>query len=159
MTVEFTEERFGAAHLALLSGSRDRALEYFVPEFRFLTPGSHPFAGWHEGIDNVQAFLKRWWSASGGTLKFTSTGLLVNQAAGQLIDVIHVEGKRTDAAAGSDSPYDVLNFDAVDHFFFDDEGRIVRGQAAMFGEGLLNFNLWWSPIDRDGRQRDRDWSY
>jgi len=143
------------ASAALLSGDRDRALEFFVPEFRFLTPGNHPFSGWHEGLERVQDFLKLWYSASGGTLKFTSEAVLVNQDAGQLIDVIHVEARRANAPEGSESLYDRLWFNAVDHFNFNADNMMVQGQAAMFGEGLLNFNLWWSPIDEHGNQRDR----
>ncbi len=48
---ELSAQRVKDAYDALMSGDRARAAEYWDPDVRFLTPGNHQYAGWHEGLE------------------------------------------------------------------------------------------------------------
>lgn len=145
-----TPERVVQAYEALMSGDRRRAAEYWHPQLRFLTPGIHPYAGWHEGLDNFMAFIDKVIEASGGSFQIEPVTILVNDE-GYSIDVNRTYGTRAHAPAGSQSPYDRLQIEGL-HLLKWENGKVVEGRGAVFGDGLTNFNQWWSPIGPDGRR-------
>jgi hypothetical protein len=145
---DLTPERVTAAYDALMSGDRRRAEEYWDPSVRFLTPGNHQYSGWHEGLDDFMDFIGKVLAASGGSFEIDPVTILINDE-GYSIDVNRTRGRRAHAPAGSTSPYDLLQIEGL-HLLKWENGRIVEGRGAIFGDGTTNFNQWWSPVNPDG---------
>lgn len=139
----------GRAYDALMSGDRAKAAEYWAEDLRFLTPGNHPYAGWHEGLDAFLDFIGVVLTASGGSFTIEPVTILVNAEEGYTVDVNKTYGTRSHAAADAQSPYDRLSIEGL-HLLRWEGGKVVEGRGAIFGDGTTNFNLWWSPVDRDG---------
>ncbi|MEU8086630.1 nuclear transport factor 2 family protein [Micromonospora sp. NPDC049101] len=147
---ELTPQRVKDAYDALMSGDRARAAEYWDPEVRFLTPGNHQYAGWHEGLETFLDFIDKVQEASGGSFVIDPVTILVNDE-GYSIDVNRTSGTRAHAAAGAESPFERLQIEGL-HLLKWVNGRIVEGRGAIFGDGVTNFNQWWSPVGSDGRR-------
>ncbi|MEV7027954.1 nuclear transport factor 2 family protein [Kitasatospora sp. NPDC093558] len=147
---DLTAERVTAAYDALMSGDRAKAAEYWDPRVRFLTPGNHTYAGWHEGLDAFMDFIDVLGRAAGGTFVIEPVTILVNAADGYTVDVNKTYGSRAHATDGT-SPYDRLQIEGM-HLLKWEDGRIVEGRGAIFGDGQTNFNLWWSPVGPNGER-------
>jgi hypothetical protein len=145
---ELTADRVVKAYDALMSGDRQRAAEYWDENVRFLTPGNHTYAGWHEGLDYFMSFIGMVLAASGGSFQIDPVTILINDE-GYSIDVNRTFGRRAHASPTSTSPFDVLQIEGL-HLLKWENGRVVEGRGAIFGDGLTNFNQWWSPVNPDG---------
>lgn len=146
-----TVQRVRAAYDALGSRDRDRIAEYWSEELRFLTPGNHPYAGWHNGLAGFIDFMDTVARASDGTFAIDIDVVLVNDEYS--VDLNHTTARRGHAKPGSSSPYDVLDIRGL-HALRWRDGRIVEGRGAIFGDGVTNFNSWWSPLDQDGERTE-----
>ncbi|GAA1144832.1 hypothetical protein F4556_002856 [Kitasatospora gansuensis] len=145
-----TADHVTAAYDALMSGDRAKAAEYWDPQVRFLTPGNHTFAGWHEGLENFMDFIDTVGKASGGTFQIEPVTILINEADGYTVDVNKTSGSRAHATESA-SPYDRLEIEGL-HLLKWENGKVVEGRGAIFGDGLTNFNLWWSPVGPKGER-------
>lgn len=146
---DLTIQRVHRAYDALGSGDIDRALEYWDPAVRFLTPGNHTYAGWHEGIEAFMAFMAKVDEISAGTFRMEPYTVLVNVADGYSVDVNKTYATRSHAAPGGVSPYLELEIEGL-HVLKWENGRVVEGRGAIFGDGMTRFNQWWSPLNPDG---------
>lgn len=151
-SVPLTADRARAAQAALNSRDRDRIAEYWSPSLRFLVPGNHQYAGWCEGLENFIAFRDKLVEVSAGSIRMELITVLVNEADGYSIDINHCHATRAGAPADSASLYDRLKFDGLDVFKWE-HGKIVEGYAAIFGDGMTNFNLFLSAVGSDGHRR------
>lgn len=143
-------DRVTAAYDALMSGDRAKAAEYWDEDLRFLTPGNHQFSGWHVGLEAFMDFIDTVGKASGGSFVIEPVTILVNDQDGYTVDVNKTYGSRAHASH-SESPYDRLQIEGL-HLLKWENGKVVEGRGAIFGDGLTNFNQWWSPLGPDGRR-------
>jgi ketosteroid isomerase-like protein len=150
-----TVERVRAAYDAMGSGDRDRMLEFWHPDVRWETPGHHPFSGWHEGLDAFLAFNAIVAEASAGTFQAEIYAILVNDEAGFSSDASRTTARRAHAPENSRSPYDWLEVEGI-HLLRWQDGRIVEGRGTMLGDGIVNFEQWWSPVNPDGTRTPAD---
>ncbi|MER6513594.1 nuclear transport factor 2 family protein [Nonomuraea sp. NPDC050227] len=150
---DLTAERLAAAHQALRSGDRERALEYWHPDVRFQSPGNHPYAGWHDGLDAFMGFIKTWQRLAGGTLRMEQIACLVNPVDGYTIDVNRCTAVRRRTGSDGTSFYEHLQMEGVDLMRWEN-GRIVEGRGGIFGDGTANFSSFFGPIGPDGRRSD-----
>lgn len=151
---DLTPERIAAAHEALMSGDRERALEYWHPDVRFQSPGNHPYAGWHDGLEAFMQFIGTWGRLSGGTLKMEPIEtVLVNPTAGTSVDVNRCTAMRKRTGGDGTTVYERLQFEGVD-FLKWENGRIIEGRGGIFGDGTANFSAWLGPIGPDGRRSE-----
>ncbi|MEO7194905.1 MAG: nuclear transport factor 2 family protein [Pseudonocardiaceae bacterium] len=151
--VQLTADRAKTAQAALNSRDRNKIAEYWDAEFRFLVPGNHPYAGWCEGLENFISFRDKLVELSGGSIRMDLISVLINETDGYSIDMNHCHATRAGAQACSTSLYDRIQFDGLDAFKWEN-GKIVEGYAAIFGDGMTNFNLFLSPVGSDGHRRD-----
>lgn len=150
---ELTRERVEAAYASLLTGDRDKILEYWSEDVRFQMPGNHQYAGWFEGIDDYLEKMGKLMAATGGRIKATTHHVLVNEAEGVSVDVYELDGYRDYAEEGVTSPYERLQVEGV-HMLKWENGKIVEGRSALFADGVTRGNLWWSPVGTDGSRHE-----
>ncbi|HEU5354845.1 MAG TPA: nuclear transport factor 2 family protein [Actinocrinis sp.] len=146
-----TEERVRAAYAALGSGDRAQIAQYWAEDMRFLTPGNHPFAGWHNGLDAFVDFMGKVGEASAGSFDIDIAVVLVNDEYS--VDLNHTTARRSHAKPESTSPYDVLDINGL-HALRWRDGKVVEGRGAIFGDGMTGFNQWWSPLDENGERTE-----
>ncbi|GLX05321.1 nuclear transport factor 2 family protein [Microbispora sp. NBRC 16548] len=146
---ELTAARVYEAYDALMSGDLAKAEQYWDPAVRFLTPGHHPYAGWHEGLEAFVAFINKVHEVSGGTFTMDPVTVLVNDVDGYSVDVNRTYATRGHASSDSTSPFDRLEIEGL-HLLKWENGRVVEGRGAIFGDGSTAFNMWWSPVNPDG---------
>jgi len=144
---KLTVERVDAAYAALGSLDYDTARAYWSEGARWDCPGNHQYAGWHEGLDAIISFMRKVGEVSGGTWKPEPITVLVNPEAGYSVDISRTTAQRAHALTGT-SPYERLFVEGA-HLLKWEDGRVVEGRGAMFGDTLTNFNLWWSPVAAD----------
>ncbi|WP_369216318.1 hypothetical protein [Streptomyces flavofungini] len=150
-TTVVTVDLIHRAYAALVSRDRERALEYWSEDVRFLVPGQHVEADWRVGLDSLLDFRRAVDEASG--LTFTAE-LLTTMINGQeSMDVVKVHAVRAGASPGSTSLFDVLDGRSVQVSRWS-RGRVVEGYAGWFGDGAAHYDQWWSPIGPDGERRD-----
>jgi hypothetical protein len=148
-TVQVTPERVRAAQSAMRSQNRDEILKYWSPDVRFLVPGIHPYAGWREGLTEFMSFHDKLVELSGGSIRMEMFSVLVNED-GYSIDMNRCHATRAGAPENSTSPYDSMRFEGCDVLKWEN-GRVVEGYAAIFGDGMTNWNQFLSPVNGEGR--------
>jgi ketosteroid isomerase-like protein len=141
---ELTPERVNAAYAALGSLDYDKAAEYWDEQVRWNSPGNHMYAGWHEGLAALLAFMRKVGEVSAGTWRAEGITVLVNPEEGWSADVSRTTARRAYAAEEA-TPYERLDITGI-HLLRWRDGRIVEGRGALFEDGITNFNLWWSPV-------------
>ncbi|KPI02582.1 protein of unknown function DUF1486 [Actinobacteria bacterium OK074] len=146
-----SKERLLAAYAALESADRGRITEFWDEDLRWEVPGHQPNSGWYEGLDAYLSLRETVAKAAGGTFTIEISGIFVDAEAGRTVDVRHTTARRAHAPEDSRSPFHWLDIEGV-HFLTWRDGRVVEGRGAVIGHGEANFNLWWSPVDPDGRR-------
>jgi hypothetical protein len=150
---DLTRERVDAAYEALMTGERARIAEYWDENLRFEMPGNHQFSGWYVGLDDYLSKMGKLGEAHGGRFSAETRHVLIEEAAGISIDVYKLDGYRPGAEEGTISPYERLQVEGV-HMLRWENGRIVEGRSALFGDGVTRGNLWWSPVGTDGERTE-----
>jgi hypothetical protein len=147
---KLTVERVNNAYAALGSLDYSKAVEFWHEDARWNSPGNHQYAGWHEGLAAIIEFLRKVEEVSGGSWRSEGITVLVDDAAGYSVDVSTTTAQRVHDPA-SVSPYERLEIAGM-HLLTWENGRVVEGRGALFGDSTTNFNLWWSPVSRDHRR-------
>lgn len=148
---DLTPERVHAAYDVLMTGDRDKILEYWSEDLRFEMPGHHQFSGWFTDLDDYLSKMGKLGEANGGRFKADLLHVLVNEADGVSVDITQLDGYRANAPEGSTSPYDRLQVLNV-HLLRWENGRVIEGRSALFGDGVTLADLWWSPLGSDGER-------
>lgn len=133
--VMITLEQVNAANAALLTGQRDRILEYWSPELRWLVPGQNPLSGWKSNLEEFLNFMETMGRLSDNSLHMDSIAVMTadNLAA----NMWHTSARRVG------EPPRVLEIDMI-YFLRWRDGKIIEGQAAIFGDGTTQFDAFWS---------------
>lgn len=148
---ELTRERVEAAYASLATADPAKIREYWSDDLRFQMPGHHQFSGWFVGLPAYLDKLRKLHEACGGRLKPVTLNIFVDPTVGVSVDVYRLDGFRAGADESSTSPYDRLLIEGV-HELHWENGKIVMGRSALFGDGVTQGDLWWSPIDGDGNR-------
>lgn len=143
MAEDVTPELVDAAYEALATGDRGQIEKYWDESMRWLVPGNHQLAGWWEGLDGFFDFMTRVGELSGGSFVMTRSAICT--APGWSADVSYNLGTRVTAEEGSLSPYDRLEIDVI-HLLKWENGKVVEGRGAIFGDGTTQFNQFWSQL-------------
>jgi uncharacterized protein len=149
-----TKERVAAAYGALMSGDRDKILEFWSEDMRFQMPGNHTYAGWYEGLDDYLGAMNKLMEACGGVMDSTTLDVLLDAddaGGGVSIDGYRIAGQRAHAPSDATSPYERLEIEGV-HLLRWVDGRVVEGRGALFGDSATRANLWWSPVGSRGER-------
>ncbi|MEV8534061.1 nuclear transport factor 2 family protein [Streptomyces sp. NPDC051211] len=149
---EVTRERVQAAYRALGSGDRDRILEYYAEDLRWLVPGNHPLAGWYESLDAFLELMGQTHKLTGGTFRMDLEAVLIGEDCSA--DVCRNVAQRAGAAESGASGYERMDYQ-VFHFMRWRDGRIVEGRDGLFGDSATAFSQFWAPFGPDGIRRDR----
>lgn len=101
---DLTRERVDAAYGALMTGDRDKILEFWDENLRFEMPGHHQFSGWYNGLDDYLSKMSKLGEAHGGRFSATTKHVLILPEAGVSIDIYELDGYRPGAEEGTTSP-------------------------------------------------------
>jgi len=142
-----TVEMVQSAYQALGSGSISRISEYYHPDLRWLVPGNHPLAGWHEGRDAFLDMMKLARTLTDGS--FLMDMAVIMTGDGFSADLCRNTATRPGSAADSCSPYDRLDIDVL-HLLKWRDGKVIEGRDALFGDEATNFSQFWSQLDSNG---------
>ncbi|GGK63404.1 hypothetical protein Sme01_05530 [Sphaerisporangium melleum] len=142
-----TRERVEAAYRALGSGDRDKIVEYYAEDLRWLVPGNHPLAGWYESLDAFLDLMARAGKLTGGSFTMDREVIMVGDDCSA--DVCRNRGLRAGAPEDSRSPYERMDY-MVFHFMRWRDGRIVEGHDGLFGDDATLFSQFWAPFAPDG---------
>ncbi|QES51087.1 hypothetical protein DEJ50_27875 [Streptomyces venezuelae] len=149
---EVTRERVQAAYRALGSGDRDRILEYYAEDLRWLVPGNHPLAGWYESLDAFLELMGQTHKLTGGTFRMDLEAVLTGDNCSA--DVCRNVARRAGAGEAGASGHERMDYQ-VFHFMRWRDGRIVEGRDGLFGDTATAFSQFWAPFGPDGIRRDR----
>lgn len=141
-----TREMVESAYQALASGDQDEIAKYWAEDMRWCVPGNNQLSGWWEGRSAFLGFMERIAKLSGGSFVMTPIAILLGD--GWSADVTHNMGTRSTAPEGSLSPYDRLDIDVI-HLLRWRDGKIIEGRGAIFGDGVTQFNQFWSQLAAD----------
>lgn len=132
---QITVEQVAAAYAALTTGDRDRMLELWHEDMRWLVPGRNPLSGWKNNVDEFLQFM-----ADVGRLSdnsFQMDTVIVNLAEDSSADVTRNTGYR----AGD--PDRRLDIDVI-HWMRWRDGRVYEARAGIFGDGTAQYDAFWS---------------
>ncbi|MFF3375348.1 nuclear transport factor 2 family protein [Streptomyces sp. NPDC002680] len=150
---DLTRAHVEAAYEALLTGDKQKILEYWHEDLRFEMPGNHQFAGWFNGLDDYLEKMAKLNEACGGRFTATTLSILVNPDDGLSVDITRLDGYRADAPEDATSPYERLQIENI-HVLRWENGRIVEGRSALFADGGTLANMWWSPMNSRGERTE-----
>lgn len=129
------QSQVSAALDALWSGQRERMIEYWSPEVRWLVPGHNQFSGWKNNLDEFVDVIGQWARLSENSFQADTTAVMTAEDASA--NVTHAHGHR----AGE--PQRVLDIDMT-FFLRWRDGKIIEGQAAIFGDGTAQYDAFWA---------------
>jgi ketosteroid isomerase-like protein len=130
-----TAEQVAAAYAALATGDRNRMLEYWHEDMRWLVPGHNRLSGWKNNVDEFMQFM-----ADVGRLSensFRMDTVVVNLADNSSADVTRNTGNR----AGE--PDRRLDIDVI-HWMRWRDGKVYEARGAIFGDGTAQYDEFWS---------------
>ncbi|MDP9313445.1 MAG: nuclear transport factor 2 family protein [Chloroflexota bacterium] len=144
-----TPELVGKAYQALASGDLEQIRQYWANDMRWLVPGHNPLSGWYNGLDEFLSFMQQVGALSGNSFNMEAIAVLTNDEYSA--DVTHNVGYRAGNQVSGEVPYLKLDIDVV-HVLRWQDGKVIEGRGAIFGDGTTQFDLFWSPTGPDGRR-------
>jgi len=130
-----TDEQVTAAYAALATGQRDRIAEIWAEDLRWLVPGHNQLSGWKNNLDEFIAFMATVGRLSDNSFRMDRMALMV--ADNFSADVTRNTGYR---AGQSDRQLDI----DVIHWLTWQDGKVVEGRGAIFGDGTAQYDAFWS---------------
>lgn len=144
---EPTRDLVRRAYQALASENSSEIAKYYHSDVRWLVPGNHPLAGWYEGRDAFLELMKQTRMLTGSSFRMERIALMTGD--GFSADLCRNTGGRTGSQADSISPYERLDVSVL-HLLAWQDGKIVEGRDALFGDDATSFSQFWSQLNRDG---------
>lgn len=132
---KITVEQVAAAYAALATGDRDRMLELWHEDMRWLVPGHNPLSGWKNNLDEFMQFMADVGRLSDNSFRMDT--VIVNLADDSSADVTRNTGYR---AADPDRRLDI----DVIHWMRWRDGRVFEARGAIFGDGTAQYDAFWS---------------
>jgi ketosteroid isomerase-like protein len=132
---QITVDQVAAAYAALATGDRDRMLELWHEDLRWLVPGHNPLSGWKNNVDEFLQFMADVVRLSDNSFRMDT--VMVNLADDSSADVTRNTGYR----AGD--PDRRLDIDVI-HWMRWRDGRVYEARGAIFGDGTAQYDAFWS---------------
>ena len=130
-----TAEQVAAAYAALATGDRNRMLEMWHEDMRWLVPGRNRLSGWKNNVDEFMQFMAEVGRLSDNSFRMDT--IVVNLADDSSADVTHNTGSR----AGQ--PDRRLDIDVI-HWMRWRDGKVYEARGAIFGDGTAQYDEFWS---------------
>jgi ketosteroid isomerase-like protein len=134
---KITPELVANAYAALASGEREKILEYWAEDMRWLVPGHNVLSGWKEGREAFLGFMRQVGEMSGNSFHMDNISTTTNEEYSA--DVTRNRGQR---AGNPDKKLDIL----VVHVMRWRDGKVIEGRGAIMGDGTTQFDQFWSPV-------------
>jgi hypothetical protein len=158
MGTELTRQRVEDAYQALFAFLIEESAEnkatvdqYWSPDMRgWIVPGNHQLAGMWEGQIGFLDFMRYVMKISQGTYHSDYLAILLDSDRWSA-DVTHNYGLMPGSDPATNSPYERMNFDVV-HLLEWEDGKVIQGQGAIFGDGTSRYNQFMSQLDPEGRR-------
>jgi pSer/pThr/pTyr-binding forkhead associated (FHA) protein len=137
-------ETVSAAYDALASGDLSRIRQHWDDGISWWVPGSSPIAGWQRGLEAFIAYLRHLAALSGNSLRSETQSVLTGSE--QAAVLLRVSGYRAGYNENnSRKPHTRLDVELVQVLRWQN-GKIVEGRTAIFGEGLAEYDQFWSAL-------------
>lgn len=134
-SLRLTEDRVRQAYNVLGSGDRQRIEEYWAEDMTWLVPGNNQISSWKRGLNEFLAFMDKVAYLTDNSFQMSWERVLITGEYSA--DIRHNTGHR----AGNENKR--LDIDVV-HVLRWQEGRVVEGRGAIFGDGTAQFDEFWS---------------
>jgi ketosteroid isomerase-like protein len=131
---DITADRVKSAYKALATGDRNLVAEFWAEEMVWQVPGHNQLSGWYHGLDEFLGFMGQVGALSGGSFKMDTISVIVE--ADWSADITRNQGKRSDSAKA-------LDIEVV-HVLRWTDGKVVAGKGAIFGDGVTEYDQFWS---------------
>lgn len=132
---QITVDQVAAAYAALATGDRDRMLEVWHEDMRWLVPGHNLLSGWKNNVDEFLQFMADVGRLSDNSFRMDT--VIVNLADDSSADVTRNTGYR----AGD--PDRRLDIDVI-HWMRWRDGRVFEARGAIFGDGTAQYDAFWT---------------
>jgi ketosteroid isomerase-like protein len=131
---ELTPDRVTSAYKALATGDRNLIAEFWAENMVWQVPGHNHLSGWYHSLDEFLGFMGQVGALSGGSFNMETISTLVEGEWSA--DITRNRGKRAD----SDKAMDI----EVVHVLRWQDGKVVAGRGAIFGDGTTEYDQFWS---------------
>lgn len=125
------------AYAALASGDRERIQEYWADDMTWQVPGHNVLSGWKNSLDEFLKFMANVGELSNNSFQMERSVIMVDGEYSA--DVSRNIGNR----AGDND--EVLNINVI-HLLQWRDGKVIKGQGAIFGNGTSEYDKFWSPV-------------
>lgn len=129
------EARVVKAYETLGGGNRAEIEQYWDSSMTWLVPGTAPVSGLKHGLDDFLKFMKTIGDLSGNSFQMERKGILVSGDTS--VDITYNTGTR------SHDPKRRLEIEVV-HVLHWNEGKVIEGRGAIFGNGTQQYTEFWS---------------
>lgn len=137
-----TADMVANAYEALASGDRARIEQYWDANMVWLVPGHNQLSGLYRSLDQFLEFMGTVGALSGNSFRMDRTAVMLSDEYSA--DVTRNVGYRDGDEMGQ-LPYRQLDIDVV-HVLRWQDGRIVEGRGAIFGDGTTQYDQFWSNV-------------
>ena len=144
---QVTREQVQKAYEALATGDKEKCRQYWADDMRWLAPGHNQVSGWYEGLDGFLSFMARVGALSANSFRMESIAVMTGDDYSA--DVTHNLGYRAGAANTGEAPYRKLDIDVV-HVLHWRDGKVIEGRGAIFGDGTIRYDQFWSRLGEAG---------
>jgi ketosteroid isomerase-like protein len=131
---DITADRVKSAYKALATGDRNIVAELWAEDMVWQVPGHNHLSGWYHGLDEFLGFMGAVGALSAGSFKMETISVIVE--ADWSADITRNTGKRSDSAKA-------LDIEVV-HVLRWTDGKVVAGKGAIFGDGVTEYDQFWS---------------
>ncbi|MEW5871017.1 MAG: ester cyclase [Chloroflexota bacterium] len=132
-----TPEHVLAAYGALASGDINRVRQYWAQDMVWQVPGHNELSGWYYGLDEFLAFMGQVGELSGHSFNMEPIAGKVLVTGEYSVDLTRNRGQR------ADQPDKTMDIE-VAHVLRWQDGKVVAGKGAIFGDGTTEYDQFWS---------------
>ncbi|MGB8215363.1 MAG: nuclear transport factor 2 family protein [Anaerolineales bacterium] len=132
-----TPEHVKETYAALASGDLERIKQYWAEDMVWQVPGHNQLSGWYFGRDEFLAFMAKVGQLSGNSFRMENIAGQVVVTGEYSADITRNTGNRAEKA---DKTLDI----EVVHVLRWQNGKVIAGKGAIFGDGATEYDQFWS---------------
>ena len=132
-----TPQHVKDAYGALASGDITKIKQYWADEMVWQVPGHNRLSGWYFGLDEFLAFMGTVGKLSGNSFHMENIAGDVIVTGEYSADLTRNRGNREGL------PDKTMDIEVV-HVLRWQDGKVIAGKGAIFGDGATEYDQFWS---------------
>lgn len=132
-----TPEHVQEAYASLASGDINKIRQYWAQEMVWQVPGHNELSGWYYSLDEFLAFMGNVGEMSDHSFNMQLVAGKVLVTGDYSVDLTRNRGHRT---GQPDKTMDI----EVAHVLRWQDGKVIAGKGAIFGDGTTEYDQFWS---------------